>query len=215
MTTAPVDLKKKKLVLFDFDGTITTRDTLVEFLRYYRGTFSFILGMIALSPTLLKYTLKLTPNWEAKQKVLQWFIGGEPLQQFEARCKAFSDTVLPALIRPRALETIKAYTLEDATVVVVSASAENWIGSWCESNGILCLATQLEVADGKITGRLCGENCFGPAKVKRIQQQFKLSEYGEIIAYGDSDGDRDMLALAHRKFYKPFRERTTAAKGSR
>ena len=25
------------LVLFDFDGTITTRDTLIEFVRFYKG----------------------------------------------------------------------------------------------------------------------------------------------------------------------------------
>lgn len=198
-------MMKKKLVLFDFDGTITTKDTLLEFLRYYKGNVTFLWGMFVLSPTLIQYALKLTPNWKAKQKCLKWFLGGERLGDFERKCREFSDNVLPKLIRPGALEAIRQYANENATVAVVSASAENWVGPWCADNGIICVATQLEVIDGRITGNLCGENCFGPVKVKRIEKQFRLSDFDEVIAYGDSTGDREMFALAHQQFYKPFR----------
>ena len=206
---------KKKLVLFDFDGTITTRDTLLEFLRFYKGDAKFLLGMIVLSPVLALYFLKLIPNWKAKQKCLAWFLGGENVSDFEAKCKAFTETVLPRLIRPKALAAIEEYSAQKATVAVVSASAESWIGPWCRQNGVVCVATQLEIVDGRITGRLCGENCYGPAKVKRIVNQFTLAEFDEIIAYGDSSGDREMFDLADQQFYKPFREKVTAATGSR
>lgn len=206
---------KKKLVLFDFDGTITTRDTLLEFLRFYKGNVKFLLGMMVLSPILALYFLRLIPNWKAKQKCLAWFLGGEKLSDFEAKCRAFSDRILPRLIRPQALAAIQEYGAQKATVAVVSASAESWIGPWCTQNGIICVATQLEITDGRVTGRLCGENCYGPAKVKRIEKQFRLAEFDEIIAYGDSSGDREMFALAHQQFYKPFREKIIAEAGSR
>lgn len=197
---------KKKLVLFDFDGTITTRDTLVAFLLFYKGKLRFFLGMVILSPIIALYLFKIIPNWKGKQIVLRWFLHGEDVAVFNARCREFSRKIIPALIRPQAAEHIRDYlNTPVTTVAVVSASAENWVKPWCEEAGILCIATQLDVKDGKLTGNLCGANCYGPEKVKRIESRFLLNEYDEIIAYGDSEGDREMFSLAHQYHYKPFR----------
>jgi HAD superfamily phosphoserine phosphatase-like hydrolase len=112
---------------------------------------------------------------------------------------------LPRLIRPGALQAINTYKQEHSQVAVVTASAENWVKPWCNKHGLICVGTQLEVQNGIITGKLCGANCYGPEKVKRIQQQFTLSDFEEIVAYGDSSGDREMFAIAHHHHYKPFR----------
>lgn len=202
---------KKKLVLFDFDGTITTKDTLLEFLIFYRGQLRFLWGMFLLSPVIASYLLKLIPNWKGKQTCLRYFLGGENLRDFTKKCYEFSEKVLPKLIRPGAVQAIQAYKNEGAQVAVVSASAENWVGPWCEKNGLICIATQLEVEDGKITGYLCGANCYGPEKVKRIEKQFLLSDYNEIVAYGDSSGDKEMFSIAHQYHYKPFRTQQVQA----
>lgn len=195
----------KKLALFDFDGTITTKDTLVEFLLFYKGPLRFFWGMFVLSPVLALYVFKLIPNWKGKQICLRYFLGGEKLGDFTARCKEFSERLLPRLIRPQALETINAYKREGTQVAVVTASAENWVQPWCEKQGLICVGTQLEVENNMITGNLCGANCYGPEKVKRIQQQFTLTDFKEIVAYGDSSGDREMFTIAHQHHYKPFR----------
>ena len=34
---------KKKIYCFDFDGTLTTSDTLLEFIRYAKGTGRFLM----------------------------------------------------------------------------------------------------------------------------------------------------------------------------
>jgi phosphatidylglycerophosphatase C len=196
---------KKKLVLFDFDGTITTKDSLLEFLIFYKGITRFALGVLLLSPIIASYLVKLIPNWKGKQMVLKYFLSGETVGDFNARCREFTEKKLPALIRPGALKAIDGYIKEGAIVAVVSASAENWVAPWCEKLGILCIATQLEVKDGVITGNLCGANCFGPEKVKRITKQFLLSDYDHIVAYGDSSGDREMFEIAHKHHYRPFR----------
>lgn len=195
---------KKRLVLFDFDGTITTKDTLKEFLIFYKGRLHFFLGMLILSPIVAAYLLKLMPNWKAKQWCLRFFIGGDDLTTFEKGCLDFSARVLPTLVRPGALQTIEANKKTGTIICIVTASAENWVRPWCDKNGLLCLATQLEVNENKITGNLCGANCYGPEKVKRIKQEFQLSEFDEIIAYGDSSGDREMFGIAHQFYYKPF-----------
>jgi phosphatidylglycerophosphatase C len=194
-----------RLVLFDFDGTITTKDTLIEFVRFYRGRKQFLLGMLMLAPILGLLTLKAIPNWRAKQCFLARFFKGESLTNFNTRCYQFSTTVLPALIRPEAQKAILLYGKQNATIAVVTASAENWVKPWCDKFGLICLATQLETIDGVITGNLVGRNCYGDEKVCRVKDHFNLEQYDEIIAYGDSRGDREMLALAHKKYYKPFR----------
>lgn len=196
---------KKRLVLFDFDGTITTKDTFIEFLIYYKGPIRFALGMMLMSPILALYALKLIPNWKAKQAVLRYFVGNTPVNELNQACERFTKNVLPALIRSGAIEAIRKYQLDNCTVAVVSASAENWVAPWCRENNILCIATQLDVIDGVVTGNLCGPNCYGPEKVNRIQKQFLIKEFDEIIAYGDSSGDKEMFAIAHQQFYKPFR----------
>ncbi len=70
--------------------------------------------------------------------------------------------------------------------------------------GIHCIATKLEVKNYKITGNYSGNNCSGQEKVRRIKENFNLSDFDLIIAYGDSRGDREMLELADNKNYKLF-----------
>jgi len=197
--------KRDKLVLFDFDGTITTKDTLIEFVRFVHGRKKYFLGMAKLAPYLALYAFKLIPNWKAKQFFLAHYFKGQKIGDFNARCREFSTKILPSLIRPGVLETIETYRRENTTMAVVSASAENWVKPWCDQNNILCLATKLEVKDGTITGNISGRNCYGDQKVCRIKEQFDLTDFTQVIAYGDSVGDREMLALAHQKYYKPFR----------
>ncbi|HEY0656340.1 MAG TPA: HAD-IB family hydrolase [Chryseosolibacter sp.] len=196
---------KKRLVLFDFDGTITTRDTFIEFLIFYTGLTRFLAGMAIMSPYLALFKLGLIPNWKAKQRVIRFFLAGETVERLRTKCDEFSEKILPSLIRPGALETINNYKTEKSTVAVVSASAEDWVEPWCRKQGMLCIATQLEIENGKVTGNLCGPNCYGPEKVKRIEKHFNLREFDEIVAYGDSAGDKEMFEIAHQSHYKPFR----------
>ena len=106
---------------------------------------------------------------------------------------------------PKALAEVQRHIAEGTTVVVISASAENWVRPWCAINGLNCLATQLEVKDGKLTGKISGANCYGVEKERRIKECYTLTNYDEVIAYGDSSGDLQMLALANQQHYKPFR----------
>jgi phosphatidylglycerophosphatase C len=196
--------KVNHLVLFDFDGTITNRDSLKDFLFFYHGWVKVWLGFIVLSPILALFVVRVIPNHSAKQILLRYFFGKEPLVVFNARCKDFATQHIPKIIRTGALKQINQHLSNRETVVVVSASPENWVKPWCESMGLLCLATRLEAKDNKITGNYSGNNCYGNEKVRRIKEKFNLSEFKAIIAYGDSRGDREMLELADIKNYKPF-----------
>jgi HAD superfamily hydrolase (TIGR01490 family) len=203
---------KRRIAFFDFDGTITTRDTLLEFIRYSKGIPRFYLGFILNSPWLVAYKIKLISNQRAKERILRHFFKHTPLDRFEQTCEAFAREALPALLRPKAMEEIDRLKSAGATVVIVSASPENWIRDWASSIGAELLATRLETApyqnSGKpdrLTGRIFRANCHGDEKVRRIKGSYDLEEFNEIYTYGDSNGDRPMLKLGTASFYKPFR----------
>jgi phosphatidylglycerophosphatase C len=198
-------MKKPALALFDFDGTITSRDTLLEFIHHSKGALAFYFGFLVLSPMLVAMRLGLLPNWRVKQWVLKLFFYRDSLESFNQACRDFSRSRLPRLLRRKALDEIREHKRNGHRVVVVTASAENWIRSWADEYQVELLATQLEAENGRLTGNICGRNCHGIEKVDRIRKYLTLSDYSAIYAYGDSPGDREMLELGTHSYYKPFR----------
>lgn len=196
---------KKGIAFFDFDGTITTKDTLLEFIKYSRGTLPFYTGFLLKSPYLVAYKLKLIPNQTAKEKVLAYFFKGMALDEFQLKCDGFANEVIPGLLRQAALEEIRELQQKGVDVVIVSASPENWIRQWASSINASLIATRLELKNGQLTGNILDKNCHGEEKVRRIREIYPLSEYENIYAYGDSSGDKPMLSLAKYPHYKPFR----------
>ena len=194
----------KKLALFDFDGTVTTKDSFLEFLKFYKGYSGFYLGFALLSPYLIAMKLKLIPNWKAKEIVLKYFLNGLEKDKMEQIAQTFTTEIIPSLLRPKALEQIRSHQEKGDDIYLVSASAESWLKFWCEEIGINLIATKLEIVNEKITGKLDGKNCHGPEKVARIKAQIDLHNYSEIYAYGDSSGDTEMLELATHPHYRHF-----------
>ena len=196
---------KKEIAFFDFDGTITTKDTLLEFIKFSKGLFRFYLGFLLHMHYLIAFKLKLIPNQKAKEKILGFFFRNTPAENFRKDCIRFSNEVLPGLIRPQALTEIRRLQENNTTVVIVSASPEDWIRVWTQKMNLELIASRLEVRDGMITGNILGKNCHGEEKVCRITTQYDLKDYHVVAAYGDSGGDKPMLRLADRAHYKPFR----------
>jgi phosphatidylglycerophosphatase C len=196
----------RKIAFFDFDGTITKKDTLLELIKFQKGKAGFYAGFLLYSPVLLAYKTGIISNDRAKQEILKFFFGGMPVALFQDKCDAFVREALPALIRPGALTEIDRLKNEEVEIVVVSASAGNWLSQWVNGQGLELISTVLETKNGLVTGRIEGKNCHGEEKVRRIHASRDLSRYDDIYAYGDSAGDKPMLSLATRAYYKPFRD---------
>lgn len=196
---------RKSIAFFDFDGTLTRRDTLADFLIYSFSIRELILKFFVLMPTIFKYLLGYLDNGKAKQLVYRQFFSGMSERDLKEKGKKYSSDKLIRLFRPLGLEKINWHLKQGHLVVVVSASSEYWIKPWANQIGVTCITTKLEVNQGIITGKFHGLNCFGNEKVRRICDHFHLPEYEKIYAYGDSRGDLEMLEIAHFSFYKPFR----------
>lgn len=194
----------KRLAIFDFDGTITSKDSLLEFIKFYRGEYKFYFGLVLLSPVLALYAFKIIPNWRAKEIVLDYFFGNEKEDVFSFKCEVFAKSKLPFLVKSSALEAIKKHQLNGDRIVVISASAEHWLSFWCQEHNLELIATQLEVKDKKITGRIKGFNCYGEEKRCRLDAFLDIKKYDEIHVYGDSKGDKAILEIATHPYYRHF-----------
>lgn len=199
------DRSPGKLALFDFDGTITSHDSMFSLLRFAVGEPAFYAKLFRCSPSLIAFRLGLLNNQEAKEKLLTGFVGGMELKLFNRLCNDFADNRLPALLRPQAVSKLEQLREQGYYVVVVTASAENWVSPWCNNRGIACIGTRLEVKEGRITGLIAGKNCNGEEKAARIRETIRLEDYTEILAFGDSQGDYPMFKLATASYFKPFR----------
>lgn len=193
------------LAIFDFDGTISNKDSFEDFIFFTHGVPKTLWGVLLNSPILVAYVLKLVPNWQAKEQVFGYFYRGWDVTKFDELAKKHAKERLPKILRPAALQKLAWHKQQGHKIVVVSASFENYLGVWCKSQGYDLIATQVEVKDGKLTGKFASKNCFGEEKLNRIKQAYNLSDYNFVYAYGDSRGDLPLKTIANEFHYKPFR----------
>ena len=183
----------KQLFAFDFDGTLTTRDTLIAFIRYTCGTPRFLFGFLLHAPLLVLMKLRLYSNGKAKQRLFSWFFRGMPIETFDALCQSFASTHRH-LLRPETVRLLQQALSEGSEVLVVSASIDNWVQPFFPA--VTVLGTQIEVIDGRLSGRFLTPNCYGQEKVRRILALHPDRSAYRLTAYGDSRGDRELLAFA-------------------
>jgi phosphatidylglycerophosphatase C len=194
----------RPLVAFDFDGTLTTRDSFIAFLRWRVGAAAYAAGMLALAPAAGKYLLD-RDRGRLKAAAARRFLASMTRAELEAAAQDFAKELGRPLLRPDALRAWRRWQGEGARLVIVTASPEIIVAPIARGLGAdLLLGTRLAFdAAGRVTGDFDGENCRGPEKVRRLQAAFGEDIHLEA-AYGDTDGDREMLALADEQCMKVF-----------
>ena len=206
---------KKKVYLFDFDGTLTSADTLLEFIRYACGRRRFFIGFALFSPLLVLMKLHLYPNYLAKQRLFAWYFKGMSIDNFDLVCRCFAHHN-QRLMRLKALDKLREIFHNNETLCVVSASIDNWVRPFFDNiskasrSDFRVIGTEVEVdTDGVLTGRFRTHNCYGAEKVRRVLEampQLKSNRQDFwVIACGDSKGDKELLEFADEAHFKPFR----------
>ena len=199
----------RKIYAFDFDGTLTTKDTLLEFIHFAKGSGQMFRGFLLFSPLLILMKLHLFPNWKVKQKIFSYFFKGMKIDDFNSLCTRFAEQN-KHLLRPAGIEKVRqAIDEEHNTVLIISASIDNWVRPFFDEidKKIQVLGTQIETKEGRLTGQFTSKNCYGEEKVNRLTALYPHREAYYLIAFGDSRGDKELLAFADKGFYKPFRNK--------
>lgn len=191
---------------FDFDGTLTRSDSLLGIIRHQRGTSGLMRVLIMHAPKLLMMKAGQYPNWKVKQKVFRMCFGGMTLDDFNALCEDYARKQ-KGILRTDGMQRVDEALRRGCKVVVISASIDNWVRPFFQGReGIEIAGTQIEVVDGKLTGRFLTRNCYGSEKVARLLELYPDRKSYRLVAYGDSRGDRELLAYADEAHYCEFKK---------
>jgi phosphatidylglycerophosphatase C len=193
------------VVAFDFDGTLTVRDSYIAFLKWRAGPARYAWGMVRLIPAALAYVLH-RDRGRIKAAATREFLRGVPRHTLKADAQAFADQFSRSLLRPDALATWERWRGEHVRLVIVTASPEITVAPFARGLGADALiGTELSFdTQDRVTGGFSTPNCRGLEKVTRLNAAFG-AELELRAAYGDTGGDREMLAMAQIKGYRVFK----------
>lgn len=185
------------MAAFDFDGTLSRRDTLLPFLQRVCGAQRLYRGLARSGPALSRMAVGRADRDAVKDGLLLRLLAGRAEGDLEEAGEAYAEFLLRSdRLRPDTLERAEEHRRHGHRVVIVSASPVVYLGPLAGRLGFdAALATRLEVRDGALTGRMDGPNCRGPEKVARLEA-WLAGEHPHLYAYGDSAGDRELLARA-------------------
>lgn len=198
--------KISTIAAFDFDGTITYRDTLLPFLFFAQGLPIACAKIGCELPALSQFCLGRLSRHQLKEKIIRRFFGKMTKKELEEIGERFANESLEEKIKPEAFAQFNWHQSEGHRCVLVSANLDVFLKPWAKSVGfddVIC--TELETKpDGRIAGTFNGGNCWGSEKVKRLQKLLGPRENYLLYAYGDSRGDHEMMMLADYPFYCTF-----------
>ncbi len=189
---------------FDFDGTISYRDSLLPFLIFIDGLPLTLLKFIPLLPTLLGFQLGFISREKTKEAIFTAFFRGKPIEQLRFQGELFAADQLEKEIRPEAIDHIRWHQQEGHLCILISASLDIYLQPWAEAVGfdhIICSQLEIDKED-RVTGHLAGPNCRGEEKVKRLKEIMGEEKNYYLYAYGDSDGDKELLEFADEPFLR-------------
>ncbi|WP_299441835.1 HAD-IB family hydrolase [uncultured Aquimarina sp.] len=192
------------VAFFDFDGTITRKDSFLDFISFTHGKLQLWVGLFMYSYYILGYKLKWVSDQKLKELFISHYYKGTTAQEFKKLGIEYCEHKLSDIIFSKALKRIQWHKNQSHRVVVVTASISQWIKPWCDELGIEIIASELEIQQDKITGKLAGKNCNGPEKVSRIKERYDLDAVTYCYAYGNSNGDKELLAIADEQYYQYF-----------
>ena len=195
----------RPIVAFDFDGTLTNRDSFTAFLRWRAGPGRYAAGLIKLIPQAILFVFN-RDRGRMKAAAARIYLGEMSRNEIADLARTFAERNAQQLFRPDAVRTWRKWQAAGARLAIVTASPEILIAPFARGLGAdVLIGTLFEFdAHDQFTGRLTGANCRGPEKVRRLREVFG-EDMALEAAYGDTSGDREMLALTEGGGMKLFR----------
>jgi phosphatidylglycerophosphatase C len=187
----------RTVAAFDFDGTLTRRDTLVPFLMRVRGRGAVAGALITAAPVLLRAATGRVTRQRAKEALLIRTLNGWWLDELRPVAEEYARHVVENDLRPDRVARLRWHQEQGHEVLLVSASPELYVGPAGRLLGCTAvLASRLELdRRGRVTGRLFGDNVRGAEK-ERLLRDWLGDAPARVWAYGDTAGDAEMLAMA-------------------
>lgn len=192
--------KKRVIAAFDFDGTLTIRESSLVFMIFCCGLTQTCFALIKSIRTFLMTLIGLASRQDSKEAMLSCLFKGKLKKQVMEKGIVFSSGNLNKILRPDMMERLRWHQKEGHICVLVSANLDVYLEPWgCFEGFQAVLCSKLSVdKNGILTGKLEGLNCWGPEKKRRFfawAENLPRDSY-TLYVYGNSRGDHELLASA-------------------
>lgn len=189
----------KNLALFDFDGTLCTKDSFTGFIFYSLSKRHIVRRGLKILPWIQGYYLNLYPAHAMRPKLYRAMFSDSDAVQVQRIAEDYAQELLASL-NPHLLNQLKAHQDLGHDIALVSASVDLYLKPVCSLLGIELICSEVEIKGQKITGFYQTADCSGEQKKMRILQRYNLQDYAAVYAYGNSAEDLAMLDLADHRF---------------
>lgn len=208
----------RRIAAFDFDGTLSRRDTLVPFLARSCGMAAFSRATAGVAPLAARARAGRLPEElhrrdATKAALLRALYAGRDAAWLDEQGRRYA-AVLPTRLRPEMVEQLRWHRDEGHELVIVSAGLRAYLEPFAEAHGFdHVIAVELEVgASGHLTGELARPNVRGPEKAVRLREWLDGDVPAQLWAYGNSSGDRELLEMADVPVWVAGAKSTTTAR---
>lgn len=208
--TTGTDAGRRRIAAFDFDGTVSRRDTLVPFLVRVSGRrrFASTSARLGLSGVAGRGSadlprLDVRDRDQVKERLLAELFRGRWERDLRRAGELYARDLLSDQLRPEVLGRIDQHRAAGHEVLFVSASLVYYLEPLAALLGVQgVLAVEPEVVDGRLTGALSRPNVRAEQKALRLREWLGAPDTGplegvELWAYGNSSGDHALLELSH------------------
>ena len=195
---------KKRIVVFDVDKTLIKKDSLILAAIKSKKGFSVITTWIYIFPWLILWQIKFISSVLMKVKFLEVFDICAQINKYGDNW--ITNDLLKAL-RNQALERLLWHQKRGDRVILCSASPRILIEPLSKKLNVELVCTELKKINEKYYPKLFGKNIKGIYKVEALTSYLGNLNQFSIDAYGDSEGDRELLKIVDKPHYKSFEEK--------
>ncbi len=192
------------IAIFDFDGTISDRDSFLAFIRHTHGFWGLCWGFLLHLPYLIMYLLGRYPNDRFKEKIFTHFYAGETVDNLAQAGERFCQEKLPAMIYAGAWQQLHWHQQQGHRIIILTASSAIWLKAWCDAHHFELIATAFATKDGRYTGEIAGKNCYGEEKARRFAPILAQHPDSQVYGYGDSASDQAFLKVCDHASILPL-----------
>lgn len=195
------------LAAFDFDGTISRRDTLIPFLVGVAGPRDFASAWARIGSLAARRRLDVGDRDEVKAQLVRLLLAGRTQRDLEARGERYARDLLTGdRLRPLVVDRVQAHRDRGDLCVLVSASLVYYLEPIADELGIDgVVGVRPESVDGVLTGELTRPNVRADQKVVQLDEWLVAGDHrpaaGERSAYGNTSGDHALLAAADHRYW--------------
>jgi len=192
------------LAIFDLDYTLTKKGTWGRFIASTIKTrpHLWLPILAAMAKNQWLYKRGLAPRCGVKKAMMRLSIVGWPEDRVKNYAQAFAKREVESGLRPGAIKALEAHRAAGDTLIIASAAVDAVVRPMCELLGINhYVATDMAYESGILSSEFASENCYGPAKLRRMKAYLKQNaalqhNHTIITMYSDSHSDLDILLWA-------------------